>query len=145
MAGYTNILIAVDFSKATDAICEKAADLARRHQASLALVHVVEPIIVDPVYDVVPAVPAELELEQTKQARKELHRLGDRYGIPPERCWVASGITKTEILRSAEQNGVDLIVVGSHGRHGVDLLLGSTANAVLHGAKCDVLAVRVTT
>jgi universal stress protein A len=38
---------------------------------------------------------------------------------------------------------MDLVVVGSHGRHGLSLLLGSTANGVLHGAGCDVLAVRV--
>ncbi len=43
----------------------------------------------------------------------------------------------------AKQDNIDLIVVGSHGRHGLALLLGSTANGVLHGANCDVLAVRV--
>ena len=43
----------------------------------------------------------------------------------------------------AEELGTDLIVVGSHGRHGLALLMGSTANGVLHGANCDVLAVRV--
>ncbi|BBI62758.1 hypothetical protein HSBAA_40640 [Vreelandella sulfidaeris] len=49
----------------------------------------------------------------------------------------------TEIHRFAEEHGVDLIVVGSHGRHGFALLLGSTSTGVLHGAQCDVLAVRV--
>ena len=44
---------------------------------------------------------------------------------------------------TAHQIAADLIVVGSHGRHGIALLLGSTANGVLHGAPCDVLAVRV--
>jgi len=43
----------------------------------------------------------------------------------------------------ADEQGADLIIVGSHGRHGLALLLGSTANGVLHGAACDVLAVRV--
>ena len=43
----------------------------------------------------------------------------------------------------AEEIGADLIVVGSHGRYGLALLMGSTANGVLHGATCDVLAVRV--
>ena len=43
----------------------------------------------------------------------------------------------------ARQQGVDLIVIGGHGRHGLALLLGSTANAVLHGAPCDGLAVRI--
>ncbi len=49
----------------------------------------------------------------------------------------------SEIRRQAEENDADLIVIGSHGRHGIQLLLGSTANSVLHGAACDVLAVRI--
>lgn len=53
------------------------------------------------------------------------------------------GSPKLEIVRVAEERQVDLIVVGSHGRHGLALLLGSTANGVLHHAKCDVLAVRL--
>ena len=47
------------------------------------------------------------------------------------------------VLEEVERLKADLIIVGSHGRHGVRLLLGSTANAILHGAKCDVLAVRI--
>lgn len=53
------------------------------------------------------------------------------------------GEPREEIIRIAEQENVDLIVVGSHGEHGLALLLGSTANSVLHYAKCDVLAVRL--
>lgn len=45
--------------------------------------------------------------------------------------------------RLAKEQRCDLIVVGSHGRHGLALLLGSTANDILHGAPCDVLAVRL--
>lgn len=57
--------------------------------------------------------------------------------------WLEMGSPKTEIIRVATENQVDLIVVGSHGRHGLALLLGSTANGVLHHAPCDVLAVRL--
>ena len=53
------------------------------------------------------------------------------------------GSPKTEIVRVANEHKVDLIIVGSHGRHGLALLLGSTANGVLHHATCDVLAVRL--
>jgi universal stress protein A len=53
------------------------------------------------------------------------------------------GVPKQEIIHIAEQQQVDLIVLGSHGRHGLALLLGSTANAVLHYAKCDVMAIRL--
>jgi universal stress protein A len=48
-----------------------------------------------------------------------------------------------EIVRVAEEESADLIIVGSHGRHGLALLLGSTANNVLHHAPCDVMAVRL--
>ena len=53
------------------------------------------------------------------------------------------GRPEVEIHTKAEEIGADLIVVGSHGRYGLALLMGSTANGVLHGATCDVLAVRV--
>ena len=56
---------------------------------------------------------------------------------------VEVGSVKHEILRFAEEQDCDLIVIGAHGRHGVATLLGSTANAVLHGTKCDVLCVRL--
>jgi universal stress protein A len=56
---------------------------------------------------------------------------------------VEIGNTGHTILRVADELGVDLILVGSHGRHGLAVLLGSTARSVLNGARCDVLAVRV--
>ena len=58
--------------------------------------------------------------------------------------WLTPGLVlDTPSSWADPSNGADLIVVGSHGRHGLALLLGSTANGVLHGATCDVLAVRV--
>jgi universal stress protein A len=60
-----------------------------------------------------------------------------------ERQHLIFGRPESEIQRTAQSVGADVIVVGSHGRHGLALLLGSTANGVLHGASCDVLAVRV--
>jgi len=56
---------------------------------------------------------------------------------------LVSGHIETEVHRVAIELSTDLIVVGSHGRHGLALLLGSTSNGILHGATCDVLAVRV--
>lgn len=128
------------FLRSHGAGCGRAADLARRSYAIFGLTHVLGPIVVDPVYDMAEVMPVEVEVERTGQAPTAISRLGRRYGVPVERCWVESGTTITLIL----DKGVDLIAVGSHGRHGVGLLLGSTANAVLHGARCDVLAVRST-
>ncbi|MGZ5001054.1 MAG: universal stress protein, partial [Methylomonas sp.] len=76
-------------------------------------------------------------------AKKRLTQFAAELGVPEERQWLEMGSPKLEIVRVAEENNVDLIVVGSHGRHGIALILGSTANGVLHHAKCDVLAVRL--
>jgi len=76
-------------------------------------------------------------------AKKHLAALGDELDVAKDEQWLEIGSPKLEIVRIAEENNVDLIVMGSHGRHGLALLLGSTANGVLHYAKCDVLAVRL--
>jgi universal stress protein A len=72
-----------------------------------------------------------------------LDALCKRLQISPERLHIALGRPENEIHLLAATLRADLIIVGSHGRHGFALLLGSTANGVLHGAKCDVLAMRV--
>jgi len=143
MGAYKHILLAVDFSSATETLAAKALELRAFCSAELSLVHVIEPVVIDPSYDVFPAVPLGLEQEVAAKAQQELNHLGERLGVAAERCHVVLGATKNEILRCAGEHAADLIVVGSHGRHGVALLLGSTANAVLHGAPCDVLAVRI--
>jgi universal stress protein A len=91
------------------------------------------------------ALPENFELEASlvAHAREQLAGLAQRLGFPSAAQRVEVGATKSEIIRVAKEWEADLIVIGSHGRHGWALLLGSTANAVLHGAPCDVLAVRV--
>lgn len=140
---YQKILLALDLSANTQLLCDKARELAKCNQSQLALLHVVEPLVMEYAYDALPMMPVGVEEEMVKRARKEIRLLGDSLGIPEDRCWVALGGTKNEILRIAREFSSDLIIIGSHGRHGVALLLGSTANAVLHAAPCDVLAVRV--
>jgi universal stress protein A len=70
-------------------------------------------------------------------------QMSDQLHIEPINRWLIWGVPKNEIVELANQQKVDLIVVGSHGRHGLGLLLGSTANNILHHAKCDVMAVRL--
>ena len=140
---YHKILLALDLSANTQLLCARAQELAERYQARLGLIHVVEPVVVEYAYDALPIVPVGVDEELRKRALKELLRLAKTMAISEQMCWVELGGTKLEILRIAKEQEFDLIVVGSHGRHGVELLLGSTANAVLHGAPCDVLAVRI--
>ena len=70
-------------------------------------------------------------------------RIGEQFNISATSQFIEVGSPKSVIMNKAQELGADLIVVGSHGRHGIQLLLGSTANAVIHHANCDVLAVRV--
>ncbi len=81
------------------------------------------------------------QLQET--ARIQLDEFAERLSIPSEQRHLVFGRPETEIHGLAEEINADLIVVGSHGRHGLALLLGSTANGVLQGSPCDVLAVRV--
>ena len=143
MSGYRKILLAVDFTREADVICERAVSLATVYNTELSLVHVIEPLIIDPAYDILPALSAGFEKEMTDNAKERLREIGHRFGIPEKRQTVKLGSTKAGIIAQAEEEGCDLIVLGSHGRHGPALLLGSTANAVLHSAPCDVLAVRI--
>ena len=87
--------------------------------------------------------PLELEQQLLEQSRRQLEKLAEKYDISETEVIVEIGLTKAAITNAAIERNIDLIIVGSHGRHGVGLLLGSTANAVLHHAQCDVLAVRI--
>lgn len=144
MNTYQRILLAADFSEHGEQVAIRARGLADQNKAALSVVHIVDNLpITDSVYG--PVIPMDIDItdELFAAARNQLAKLGDRFEIPKERQWLEMGSPKLEIVQVAEQNQIDLIVVGSHGRHGLGLLLGSTANGVLHHAKCDVLAVRL--
>lgn len=143
MAAYHNILLALDLHEANELLCEKAAGLASLYGATLSLLHVVEPLMIDNGYDLIPADTYEMEQQMVEQAKLRLGELGNRYSVDSANQYVEIGSTKSQIFSLASRADIDLIVVGSHGRHGVALLLGSTANAVLHGSPVDVLAVRL--
>ena len=144
MLAYRHLLVALDFSETAPVVCERARDLAERYGAELTLLHVVESLpVVDSTYG--PVMPFEIDLteQMVEAARLRLDQAGQTFGVDPDRRLIELGSPKTEIVRLAEERDVDLIVVGSHGRHGVKLLLGSTAASVIHHARCDVLAVRL--
>ena len=137
---YKRILFATDFDAVGVRAAAKAKKLADENKAELFLVHVLEPI---PAY----AYPgfagfAEVEVSIREQATTELKTLAEKLEVNDAHAIIEFGSTKNEILRVAKEKKVDLIVTGSHGKHGLSLLLGSTANAILHGAECDVLVVQ---
>lgn len=144
MNNYQHILLAADFSEYGENVAQKARFLASKYQAKLSIIHIVDNLpITDAAYG--PVIPFDIDLneELMSAAKKRLNDLGKTLNIPEDRQFLEMGSAKLEIVAIAEEQHVDLIVVGSHGRHGLALLLGSTANGVLHHAKCDVLAVRL--
>lgn len=143
MTGYQHILLAADFQDDSARVAERAKELASRYEAKLSLLHVVENMPVEPGNELMIPPTANVEQELLNNAERRLRDLASRLSVADGDHEVRVGQTKREIIDHAEENGVDLIVVGSHSRHGLALLLGSTANAVLHGAPCDVLAVRL--
>lgn len=138
MSDYRHVLIATDLFEGSEAVIRKAKKAAEN--VKLSLIHVVEPL---PGYGYAFVAPIEIEATLVEQAKKQLAALGKKYEIPSEHQHVLVGPVKMEILDFAAKEHVDLIIVGSHGRHGLGLLLGSTANGVIHGATCDVLTVRL--
>ena len=137
---YKHILFATDLSEDTEFVISKVRSIRGYTGAKLSIVHVVEPM---PGYSYAYLGIEDIEGQLIEEARTALTQLGDKLAVDAKDQWVEVGPTKSKILKIAEDNGVDLIVCGSHGRHGLSLLLGSTANAILHGAKCDVLTVRL--
>jgi universal stress protein A len=85
----------------------------------------------------------DLEAQLGEELKQKLTTLGENLGIPSRHLHILNGSPAHEIHRFANENDVQLIVIGTHGQKGLQLLLGSTANAVLHGAGCDVLSVRI--
>ena len=144
MENYKHILLAVDFYENSEIVTNRAEDLAKKYQAKLSIVHVVDSLpITGAAYGTDIPFNMDLTAELMAGAKTRLVKLAERLGVPEDRLYLEMGSPKTEIIRIAEEKKVDLIVLGSHGRHGLGLLLGSTANGVLHHATCDVLAVRL--
>src|SRR5579862_9000863 len=135
---YKHILFATDLSEETDYLLNKVRGMCDLTKSALSLVHVVEPM---PGYSYAYLGIEDIEGQLIEEARNALAQLGSQLNVDKTKQWVEVGPTKSKIQAIAAQIKADLIIVGSHGRHGLSLLLGSTANAVLHGAKCDVLVV----
>lgn len=142
MGDYNIILVAVDLSEEAGELAAKAARLAAANQAALHIIHVIEPLSFAYGGDI-PIDFSTIQEEIQRQAETQLRALCSKLNVPVERLHIVLGRPESEIHARAKKLSADLIIVGSHGRHGLALLLGSTANGVLHGATCDVLAMRV--
>ena len=144
MPVYQRILCAVDFSSLSGEACQRALVLAEHNPQHLSFVHVVEYFPGERSNERIPPEDVDPAAYESDKARARLAALTSSLGcaaahhsvlISPHSAW-------HEIVRLAGASGTDLIVLGSHGWHGVAAQLGSTASAVANRAHCDVLTVR---
>jgi universal stress protein A len=143
MDNYRKLLVAIDLSNESNRIIDRAIQLAAADLDRISIIHVIEPVASAYPIDAYAINMSELQEESMRMSAERLNEIGDRYGIAEARRYMAVGAAATEVRAKAEELGTDLIVIGSHGTSGWKLLLGSTANKVLHGAGCDILTVRV--
>lgn len=144
MDNYQHILLAVDLSTPGDYVIRKARHLANVFHAKLSIIHVLDNIpMPDTAYGTIIPLYHDSSYELLEAEKSRLMQIGDQLDVDRTCRWMVWGVPGQEIVRIATQEHVDLIIVGSHGRHGLALLLGSTANSVLHHATCDVMAIRL--
>lgn len=146
MKQISTILFANDFSEGSDYAFDYALTLAKQFSARLLIVHVInEPVDLRGFY--VPHISFEnLEKEIADGAEKMMDRFCSENlaGFDSFEKYVLSGVPYEEIVKKAVDNGADLIIMGTHGRKGVDhLLFGSTAERVVRNAHCPVMTVRL--
>ena len=139
---YRRILVAIDCSDESAQVLSRAAGVLSGNDGELHLIHVIEPLALAYGADV-PMDVTDLQSGLMQQARETADTYASRYQIPSDNVHVELGSIEKTILDQADKLHADLIVVGSHTRSGLALLLGSTARGLVPGAHCDVLAVKV--
>jgi universal stress protein A len=140
MQDYGKILVALEVFSSSEVVLQRALKLAKQAK-DISLIYVTLPQIYFEPYGA--ALGSDAVSGIRDQAIAKLQEIALQYGIPAAQIYTPIGDPADEIHDMAEQIKADLIVIGTHGKSGLKLLLGSTANAVLHGVKCDVLAVKV--
>ncbi|PCJ47131.1 MAG: universal stress protein A [Gammaproteobacteria bacterium] len=130
---YKNILCAIDNTPESEAILSKASSLAKQNSCKLSVVHIIEYTIL----------PKDYQKQLEEEALPKMAAIAEKFNIPSKNRYIKFGQSYPVICQLEEKLGIDLIVIGSHGKNGFQALLGSTANGVLQRAKGDVLLIKV--
>ena len=139
-------LVAVDHTEEAEDVIAAARKFADGMDAELACITVIHPMVLAYGHlDIAGYSQNIVDLEEQAHDLAKLRLLGlaAEYRVDPSNVHICRGNPAMEIRAMANELGSDMIVIGTHARHGLGLLLGSTANAVLHGIGCDALVVRV--
>ena len=137
------ILVATDFSEISGTAIRCAVELAKRFDAELVGCHVLETHSMLP--DIAEAGETANVDVQASNARETLEKLLKEAGADRFRVLIEKGYANKEVVRAARNEGIEMIVVGTHGRGGLaHALLGSTAEYVVRHAECPVMVAKPT-
>lgn len=138
---YTAILHATDLADNHFAMCQKALAIAKRFDARLYLLHVLE-------------MPTSVQLAQglgfaeiqdptdmQEDAKAVMNLIGDTLKIPKKHLFVETGSIKQHVFDKVNELSCELIIIGHHTPSRIPVYLGSTAQLIVHEAHCDVLTV----
>ncbi|MCG8414674.1 MAG: universal stress protein [Pseudomonadales bacterium] len=140
---YKKVLVAVDFSTGSQKIMKRAIELVANDIEKLHLVHIVESVPVVWGMHSYAIDPVDLQNKVLEGSRISMQEFAKGFNIPEDRQQVIIGTPAPTIREYQSDIGADAIVIGSHGHSGWKIMLGSTANSLLHGATVDVLTVHV--
>lgn len=138
------ILCPVDFSEFSETAYDYAHSLARHYEATLHVLHVVRSIALDPGL-MASNIIENVYTHQAADAKTKIAKLAEKQAGEPvqSKITVQLGFAAGSILAFAKEHDTDLIVMGTHGRRGLDrLVMGSSTEQVLRKAHCPVLAIR---
>lgn len=143
------ILIALDATDEAEEVLDGATSLDPRGAVEFEVITVIPPLMagvsgMDGASFAASWPLRDMEETIAQETTRNIRERVAAFGITPDRVATRIGRPAIEIKAHAGKIGADLIVIGSHGRHGWSgVMLGSTANGVLHDAPCDVLTVRI--
>lgn len=140
------ILFPTDFSEGSAHALPYAVDMAKHYGARLYIIHVIYDIAKTTGWYVPHVSMDEVYRDMEQAAKKELDKcwIEEIKGFKDIERSVVTGVPYEEIIKFVNENKIDLIVMGTHGRKGIDrILFGSTAAQVVRNAPCPVLTVRL--
>ena len=143
---FKKILFATDFSEGSSNALPYAVSIAKQYGAKLYFVHVMYDVVKTSGWYVPHVSMDELYRDMEKNAKAQLEKsfIEEMRGFKDVENVVLQGTPYEEISRFAEENKIDLVIIGTHGRKGLDrMLFGSTAEQVVRFSPCPVLTVRL--
>ena len=143
MSSYNHILVGLDLSTESQQVIDRVKFLFVDTDTKISVCYILEPLAFTYGGDI-PVDLSDVQAQLKEQAVERLASYGAQLNVKSDDQHVILGHPAQEMHAMASSENIGLIVVGSHGRHGLSLIFGSTSNSVLHGASCDVLAVRIT-